>query len=172
MARLLCDHGLQFSEHFVYQRETTIYPPKDAALSRNRAGAGDPRGCRPSRWIPSRFPSWSCRQTCPSCIFLSPDTSMGPGITGWLPLGSHHYLYAYLCTQPHHRKSSKVFLSFTWHSLQIPPPWSRKGTSRGNCFTRFKRPRRHWETTDPANAALDRSFFLYRGPNGCARENR
>lgn len=158
MARLLCDHGLQFSEYFVYQRETTIYPPTEAASCQEIELA---QGILGDAVLPDEFHRGFRLKLLnalpPSCIFLSPDTSMGPGITGDSPWGLTYYLYAYLCTQPHHRKSSKVFLSFT-RAIPSNPTQLIKGTeppvatvSRASLVG----------TGKPLNltAALDRSFF-------------
>ena len=160
MARLLCDHGLQFSEHFVYQRETTIYPPKDAASCQEielvQGILGDAvlpdefhRGFRLK--LPAALP--------PSCIFLSPDTSMGPGITGDSPWGLTYYLYAYLCTQPHHRKSSKVFLSFTRALPSNPTALVKEREPAAATVSRASNVLVGTGKPLTLNAALDRSFF-------------
>lgn len=161
MARLLCDHGLQFSEHFVYQRETPIYPPSAAVSSPEieliQGVLGDAvlpdefhRGFRIK--LPAALP--------PSCIFLSPDTSMGPGITGDSPWGLTYYLYAYLSTQPHHRKSSKVFLSFT-RALPSDPTKLVQETTPPAATVSKASTRLLSTSSKPLTlrAALDRSFF-------------
>ena len=161
MARLLCDHGLQFSEHFVYQRETTIYPSTVATSCQEielvQGILGDAvlpdefhRGFKLK--LPIALP--------PSCIFLSPDTSMGPGITGDSPWGLTYYLYAYLCTQPHHRKSSKVFLSFT-RAIPSNPAQLVKETEPPAATVAKASNLSLVGTGKPLalNAALDRSFF-------------
>lgn len=161
MARLLCDHGLQFSEHFVYQKETPLYPPAAAIscpeIELVQGVLGDAvlpdefhRGFRIK--LPAVLP--------PSCIFLSPDTSMGPGITGDSPWGLTYYLYAYLTVQPHHRKSSKVFLSFT---RALPSDTTRlvRETTPPAVTVSKNSTRLLSGTSKPLtlNAALDRSFF-------------
>lgn len=159
MARLLCDHGLQFSEHFVYQKETAVYPPRCAVscseIELVESLLGDAvlpdefhRGFKIN--LPAALP--------PSCIFLSPDTALGPGITGDSPWGLTYYLYAYLNTQPHSRKSSKVFLSFTRalpsqpsQLANQPPPAASVSKSSTRLLGSNKALSLH--------AALDRSFF-------------
>jgi hypothetical protein len=161
MARLLCDHGLQFSEHFVYQKETPIYPPAVAIecpeIELVQGVLGDAvlpdefhRGFRIK--LPAVLP--------PSCIFLSPDTSMGPGITGDSPWGLTYYLYAYMATQPHHRKSSKVFLSFT-RALPSDPAKLVRETTPPAVTVSKNSTRLLSATSKPLtlSAALDRSFF-------------
>lgn len=162
MARLLCDHGLQFSEHFIYQKETPIYPPPAAVscpeIEFVQGVLGDAvlpdefhRGFKLK--LPAALP--------PSCIFLSPDTSMGPGITGDSPWGLTYYLYAYLSTQPHHRKSSKVFLSFTRAMPSNPAELVKETTPPAVIVTRSSNPLSLSTNSKPLslNAALDRAFF-------------
>lgn len=161
MARLLCDHGLQFSEHFVYQKETPLYPPAAAVscpeIELVQGVLGDAvlpdefhRGFKIK--LPAVLP--------PSCIFLSPDTSMGPGITGDSPWGLTYYLYAYLATQPHHRKSSKVFLSFT-RALPSDPSKLVRETTPPAVTVSKNSTRLLSAASKPLtlNAALDRAFF-------------
>lgn len=158
MARLLCDHGLQFSEHFIYQKETTVYPPPAAVscpeIHLVESLLGDAvlpdeyhRGFKIN--LPAALP--------PSCIFLSPDTAMGPGITGDSPWGLTYYLYAYLNTQPHHRKSSKVFLSFT---RALPSEPSKLVSQAPPAASVSKNSTRLLGSNKISlHAALDRSFF-------------
>ena len=160
MARLLCDHGLQFSENFIYQKETPVYPLQAAISSPEielvpgvlgDAVLPDQFHCGFKLNLPAALP--------PSCIFLSPDTSTGPGITGDSPWGLTYYLYAYLSTQPHHRKSSKVFLSFTRATPSDPTRLVRETTPPVTTVTRASNPLTGGTKTLSLNAALDRAFF-------------
>jgi hypothetical protein len=162
MARLLCDHGLQFSEHFVYQRETCIYPEAASVtcdeIQLVKGVLGDAvlpdefhRGFRLR--LPAALP--------PSCILLSPDTSMGPGLTGDSPWGLTYYLYAYLSTQPLHRKSSKVFLSFTRAIPSNPSALVRETAPPAVSVSKSSNRLLVPGSGKPLSlhAALDRSFF-------------
>lgn len=163
MARLLCDHGLQFSEHFIYQKETPIYPQK-AAVSCAEIELVD--GVLGDAVLPDEFHRGFKLKLPnalpPSCIFLSPDTSMGPGITGDSPWGLTYYLYAYLSTQPHHRKSSKVFLSFTRALPTNTAELVKETTPPATTVTRSSNPLSlSVGSSKPLSltAALDRVFF-------------
>lgn len=176
MARLLCDYGLQFSENFVYQSETPIFPSASSNEVFQMVPLGGLLGDAiiPDEYhfgfklnLPANLP--------PSAIFLSPDTSMGPGSVGDSPWGLTYYLYAYIATSqasflqnpltnPIHngtRKSSKVFLSFTRSIISDPEAMLQRRTPPSLSISKTLMPSSKQISLD---AALERSFFYANDP--------
>ena len=166
MARLLSDHGLQFTEHFLFQKETPIYPAENSSVNADDIIQRIQGNVLGDALLPDEFHRGFViklpNALPPSCIFLSPDTSMGPGLTGDSPWGLTYYLYAYLSTQPHHRKSSKVFLSFTRAIPSNPSEIIKETPPPATTVTRSTN--RLLNVSAGSNslilhAALDRPFF-------------
>lgn len=178
MARLLSDYGLQFAENFVYQTETAIFP--NDSLRGNEAfemiGEGGSLGdaVLPDEFhrgfrlrLPSHLP--------PSTIFLSTNSSTGPGLVGDSPWGLTYYVYAYINHAPSTtissvltapfapynstvsgRKSSKVFLSFTKSLVSHPETILKEQTAPAQSVSKTLMPSSKPISLD---AALERPFY-------------
>lgn len=176
MARLLCDYGLQFSENFVYQSETPIFPHTTGNEVFQMVPSGGLLGDAiiPDEYhfgfklqLPANLP--------PSAIFLSPDTSMGPGSVGDSPWGLTYYLYAYIATSQAHflqnslsnpihngtRKSSKVFLSFTRSVISDQEALLKRRSPPSLSISKTLMPSSKQISLD---AALERNFFYANDP--------
>jgi len=175
MARLLCDYGLQFSEHFAYQHEVTL-------CASNASHEGSPvievvaeGGCLGDAVLPDAahrgFRMRLPRNLPPSVIFMSTSNPQSGLLSGLGPLveaapwGLTWYVYAYV-SQPTsadwgvsggRRKTSKVFLSFT-RSLQAEPQWMLDTCAPVAASARVSKTLLSTKTV-VLDAALERSFF-------------
>lgn len=131
LARLVCDFGLQYTEHALYQLETRIFPPTSGEMSSDRRGGVifD----RTSRFVTSLPDEWHLPLLIRLPTGLPPSVMMrgAGGVGAGINWGLTWYVFAYVASEQavnntlvRHgvggawprlrigRRHSKVFLSF------------------------------------------------------------